>query len=92
MTAHPAGASYWGVEDLGGNVEEWTAGAYRPYPGGVPVNDELMQILGPAYAVLRGGSFALGGDLARTRRRHGPHPGRPFRVTGFRMVINEEQT
>lgn len=90
--AHPGGASHWGIEDLAGNVEEWTAGVFRPYPGGAPVDDDLMRILGPGYAVLRGGSFALGGDLARTRRRHGPHPGAPFRVTGFRMVLDKEQT
>lgn len=91
VDAHPDGASFWGVEDMGGNVEEWTASTYQPYPGGMSQNDDLMQFLGPGYHVLRGGSFALGGDLARTRRRHGPHPGIPFRVTGFRMVVNQEQ-
>lgn len=91
VDAHPDGASFWGIEDMGGNAEEWTASAYQPYPGGVPQDDDLMRLLGPGYAVLRGGSFALGGDLARTRRRHGPHPGMPFRVTGFRMVIDQEQ-
>lgn len=90
--AHPDGASYWGIEDLAGNVEEWTAGVFRPYPGGTPADDDLMRILGPGYAVLRGGSFALGGDLARTRRRHGPYPGTPYRVTGFRMVLDKEFT
>lgn len=90
VDAHPAGASYWGVEDLAGNVEEWTASVYSPYPGGEIIHDDLMQILGPGYPILRGGSFALGGDLARTRRRHGPHPGAPFRITGFRLVVNED--
>lgn len=88
--AYPGGASYWGVEDMAGNVEEWTASAFQPYPGGEPVEDDLMRLLGPNYAVLRGGSFVLGGDLARTRRRHGRHPGAPFRVTGFRMVLDKE--
>jgi len=88
--AHPRGASCWGVEDLAGNVEEWTASAYAPYPGGTAVDDDLQQLLGPRYAVLRGGSFALGGDLARSRRRHGPHPGAPFRITGFRLAIDKD--
>jgi len=88
--AHPRGASCWGVEDLAGNVEEWTASAYAPYPGGTAVDDDLQQLLGPRYTVLRGGSFALGGDLARSRRRHGPHPGAPFRITGFRLAIDKD--
>jgi len=88
--AHPGGASCWGIEDLAGNVEEWTASAFQPYPGSAPVDDDLMRILGPGYAVLRGGSFELGGDLARTRRRHGPHPGAPFRITGFRLALDKE--
>ncbi|VBY40154.1 TRP-2 [Burkholderia pseudomallei] len=90
VDAHPDGASFWGIEDLAGNVEEWTGSVYMPYPGGEVVEDDLLRILGPKYPVLRGGSFALGGDLARTRRRHGPHPGVPFRVTGFRMVVSED--
>ncbi|MEO7494855.1 MAG: SUMF1/EgtB/PvdO family nonheme iron enzyme [Massilia sp.] len=90
VDAHPDGASPWGIEALAGNVEEWTASVYLPYPGGELVDDDLMRELGPRYPVLRGGSFALGGDLARTRRRHGPHPGPRFRVTGFRMVVSAD--
>lgn len=90
VDAHPGGASYWGVEDLAGNVEEWTASAYQPYPGAAPVQDDLLRLLGPGYPVLRGGSFGLGGDLARSRRRHGRHPDAAFRITGFRLTINGE--
>jgi formylglycine-generating enzyme required for sulfatase activity len=88
VDAFPGGASPWGVLDLAGNVEEWTATNYAPYPGGELIDDELLRELGPNYRILRGGSFALGGDLARTRRRHGPHPGHLFRVTGFRMAFS----
>ena len=83
----PDGASPWGVLDLGGNVEEWTADIYAPYPGGQRIDDDLAQLHGDGYPVLRGGSFALGGDLARTRRRHGPYVGDRFAVTGFRLVV-----
>lgn len=88
VDAFPSGASPWGVFDLAGNVEEWTATSYSPYPGGELIEDDLLRKLGPNYRILRGGSFTLGGDLARTRRRHGPHPGWSFRVTGFRMVFS----
>lgn len=87
VDAHDHAPSAWGVRDLGGNAEEWTASEYRPYPGGAFVDDDLTEALGRRYHVLRGGSFALGGDLARSARRHGPHPGLQFRFTGFRLAL-----
>lgn len=86
VDAHPAGASWCGAMDLAGNVEEWTGSRYAPYPGGRFVEDELTRLVGPDYPIVRGGCFALGGDLARTTRRHGPHPGPRFRFIGFRVV------
>jgi toxoflavin biosynthesis protein ToxD len=91
VDAFPGGASPWGICDMAGNVEEWTASHYAPYPGGRVIEDDLWRMLGPDYPILRGGSFELGGDLTRTRRRHGPHPGRPFRVTGFRLALDGGQ-
>lgn len=79
-------ASEWGVVDLAGNVEEWTSDQYLPYPNGGVVDDDLSSLNGDSYRVLRGGSFARGGDLARCARRHGPHPGREYRYRGFRVV------
>jgi toxoflavin biosynthesis protein ToxD len=84
--AHPKGKSWCGAYDLAGNVEEWTTTRYAPYPGGQFVDDDLTRLVGFDYPILRGGSFALGGDLTRCSRRHGPHPGKPFRITGFRLV------
>ncbi|MGH0358445.1 formylglycine-generating enzyme family protein [Sinorhizobium meliloti] len=81
-------ASPFGICDLAGNVEEWTSTSYAPYPGGNFIEDDLWNILGQGYPILRGGSFLLGGDLTRTRRRHGPHPELKFRVTGFRLARN----
>jgi toxoflavin biosynthesis protein ToxD len=82
----PAGAGPFGHLDLAGNVEEYTSGCYRPYPGGAPVEDHLTQRLG-SYRVTRGGSFARYGDLARTRRRHGAFPG-PLYPCGFRVATS----
>ncbi len=81
-------ASEWGVVDLAGNVEEWTGDFYRPYPGARFVGDDLIAANGVSYPVLRGGSFARGGDLARCARRHGPHPGREYRYRGFRVATD----
>lgn len=84
---YPQGASGYGVLDMGGNVEEWTSSFYLPYPGGDRIDDDISSAVGAHYRTLRGGSFALGGDLARSARRHGPHPAPQFRYRGFRVVV-----
>ncbi|MFD0319331.1 formylglycine-generating enzyme family protein [Streptomyces flavalbus] len=81
---YPEGRSPFGHWDMGGNVEEFTADPYAPYPGAAPVVDDLSRTLG-SYQVARGGSFARHGDLARTRRRHGAYPG-PLYPIGFRVA------
>lgn len=78
------GESPLGLLDMAGNVEEWVADDYRPYPGGPSVDDDLAA-LGGSYRVARGGSFARYGDLARCARRHGYFP-RPIYAIGFRLA------
>lgn len=90
IDAFSAWPSWCGICDLAGNVEEWCDSIYAPYPGGSIVIDDLIKLVGPNYPILRGGSFLLGGDLCRGARRHGPHPGTQFRVTGFRLVCDLE--
>lgn len=82
----PTGAAYCGALDLAGNVEEFVADNYAPYPGGQVIHDHLTEELGQ-YRMVRGGSFARFGDLARTRRRHGPLPRRLYPV-GFRVATD----
>ncbi|WP_025272522.1 formylglycine-generating enzyme family protein [Haloglycomyces albus] len=84
--AFPAGASPFGVMDMAGNVEECTSDDYRPYPGGPAIDDHLTQTRG-RYRVLRGGGFSRFGDLARTRRRHGPFPS-PLYPAGLRLATS----
>ncbi|MFK0218078.1 formylglycine-generating enzyme family protein [Streptomyces vinaceus] len=86
--AFPAGRSPYGVHDMGGNVEEFTADEYAPYPDGPYVADHLVQSMG-SYRIARGGSFARFGDLTRTRRRHGAFPG-PLYPVGFRLATSEQ--
>jgi formylglycine-generating enzyme required for sulfatase activity len=85
------GVSEFGIYDLAGNVEEWTADFYAPYPGGVFIDDDLVRVNGPRYRVLRGGSFVFGGDLARCARRHGPFPNPEFRYRGFRIAVDDSE-
>jgi toxoflavin biosynthesis protein ToxD len=85
------GRSQFGLYDLGGNVEEWVNTMYKPYEGGQLIVDDLVDALGEQYPLLRGGSFARGGDLARVARRHGGAPHPVFRFTGFRLVKGGNQ-
>ncbi len=85
---HP---SPFGVVDMAGNTEEWVADYYKPYPGGCLIYDHLLENLGPQYRILRGGSFARGGDLSRGARRHGPFPSPLYQNTSFRLVFSEDK-
>ena len=80
----PTGRSWCGADDMGGNVEEYVADDYAPYPGGIVIADDLVTTLG-RYRITRGGSFARFGDLARSRRRHGAYPKEIYAV-GFRLA------
>jgi len=78
------GHSPFGVDDMGGNVEELVADEYRPYPGGSLIMDDLALAHG-SYRIARGGSFARFGDLARCTRRHGAYQ-RSIYALGFRLA------
>ncbi len=80
----PAGRSWCGADDMAGNVEEYVANDYVPYPGGKLIADDLVATLG-TYRITRGGSFARFGDLARCRRRHGAYPKEIYAI-GFRLA------
>jgi len=81
---YPAGRTSSGLEDMAGNVEEYTASVYAPYPGGTPVADDLASVE-PGYRVARGGSFSRYGDLCRCTRRHGWYRS-PIYAMGFRIA------
>ena len=83
--AFVGGESPFGVADMAGNVEEYVAEEYAPYPGGRCIDDHLRSLLG-RYRVARGGSFARFRDLARTRRRHGPNPRSQTYAMGLRLA------
>jgi formylglycine-generating enzyme required for sulfatase activity len=80
------GNSIFGLADMAGNVEEFTATPYLPYPGGEVIDDDLYLLDEQhPYRVARGGSFTRHHDLARCTRRHGAYP-KAIYVMGFRLA------
>jgi len=65
---HPQGASLYGVEDLSGNVSEWTSSLYRAYPYDPHDGREDLAVQ-EEYAVSRGGSWLSDPRQMRTTFR-----------------------
>jgi len=85
VAAHPDGDSAWGVRQLLGNVWEWTADWFRPYPGFAP--DPYKDYSAPWFGdhkVLRGGCYATSAALASTVYRNFYKPDRRDVYAGFR--------
>ena len=74
--AYPAGASAYGCHQMVGDVWEWTSCDFEPYPGfaSFPYREYSEVFFGPAYKVLRGGSWAT---VAARRAHHVPQLGLP---------------
>ena len=84
----PGGASPCGLEDMSGNVWEWTRSPYQPYPFD-PANDRA-DLERDALWVMRGGSFADTERNVRAAIRGGADPGARRAFIGFRVVLTRE--
>jgi iron(II)-dependent oxidoreductase len=89
--AYPAGASTYGVEQLLGDVWEWTSSPFRPWPGFRPMlyADYSAPFFDGDYRVLRGGSWATAASILRPSFRNWDHPVRRQIFSGIRLAWSE---
>jgi len=87
---YPDGASAYGVEQLVGDVYEWTSSPFQGYPGFTPFPyPEYSEVFfGGDYRVLRGASWALAASLARCTYRNWDHPYRRQIFAGIRVAYD----
>ncbi|MFI2839757.1 ergothioneine biosynthesis protein EgtB [Mycolicibacterium sp. PDY-3] len=91
--AYPAGASAYGVEQMLGDVWEWTSSPLRPWPGFSPMIYDRYSVpffetatSTGDYRVLRGGAWAVAGDILRPSFRNWDHPIRRQIFSGLRLA------
>ncbi|MFJ6656532.1 ergothioneine biosynthesis protein EgtB [Streptomyces sp. NPDC091377] len=84
----PGGESPLGVRQLIGDVWEWTASDFLPYPGfrAFPYKEYSEVFFGPEHKVLRGGSFAVDAVACRGTFRNWDLPVRRQIFSGFRTA------
>ena len=86
--AYPGGASAYGVEQMLGDVWEWTSSPLRPWPGFVPmIYDRYSEpFFDGDYRILRGGSWAVESAILRPSFRNWDHPIRRQIFSGVRLA------
>lgn len=91
VAAHPSGASACGVEDLLGNVQEWTRTLWAPYPTNAVAAerniDDAARLTPQDRLVQRGGSYrSVPGEL-RCTARGSAAPDSKIAWRGFRVAV-----
>ena len=86
--AYPAGASPLGCEQMLGDVWEWTASDFLPYPGfqAFPYTEYSEPFFGGPFKVLRGASWATRPRVARNTFRNWDSPIKRQIFAGFRCT------
>ncbi len=88
VTAHPAGASAYGVHDMAGNAWEWVSSLYRPYPYRDDDGRE-DQTAGPVRSTRGGGHDSPATEITTTQRGRtlSRNPRAGHHNIGFRCAI-----
>ncbi len=86
--AYPAGASAYGVEQMIGEVWEWTSSRFEAWPGFIPMvyADYSAPFFGGDYRVLRGGAWSVGAASVRPSFRNWDLPIRRQIFAGLRLA------
>ncbi|MFZ0042301.1 MAG: ergothioneine biosynthesis protein EgtB [Solirubrobacteraceae bacterium] len=84
----PAGRSPYGCLGMLGDVWEWTASAFRGYPGfmAFPYPEYSEVFFGPEFRVLRGGSWATRPRVGTPTFRNWDYPERRQIFSGMRIA------
>ena len=90
--SYPKDKSPFGVYDMGGNVSEWVADWYQPYPG----SDYSSKDFGQHYKVARGGAWGGEGHYTlhlfyRAAYRANLDPAGTYEDVGFRCAKGGEK-
>ncbi len=87
--SYPAGASAYGVEQMLGDVYEWTSSPFAPYPGYTtfPYPEYSEVFFGEEnFRVLRGASWATAPEVARNTFRNWDYRQRRQILSGIRLA------
>lgn len=89
---HPAGESAYGCFDMQGNVWEWTATWFHPYPGfsTYPYDGYSLPYFDQRHRVLRGGSWATRSHVMRPTFRNWYNPWVREIFAGFRCAQSSQ--
>jgi ergothioneine biosynthesis protein EgtB len=77
------------IDDMQGQVWQWTRSAYEPYPGFVPASGAVREYNGKfmvGQQVLRGSSFATPADHSRHTYRNFFPPAARWQFSGLRLA------
>jgi len=89
--AYPRNASPLGCYGMIGDVWEWTSSEFHGYPGfrSFPYREYSEEFFGPAYRVLRGGSWATRPNAIRNTFRNWDYQIRRQIFSGFRCAADD---